>query len=204
MAATYQLGYRLGMIVSGAGALYIAASSGWRIAYLAMAALVFVGVITVLVIQEPTPPRDEAADEREKKLANSLSSGLGGQGHALIHWFSAAVISPFVDFFSRLGRVGVAILVFIAVYKLSDVVLGIIANVFYIDFGLHPFPNRQRDESLRCRHDHDRGGRRRHVGITLRDYAARSRGGRLDRRHEPVIRLACRRRCGPCVSNSHN
>lgn len=135
MAATYQLGYRLGMIVSGAGALYIAASNGWRIAYLTMAALVFVGVITVLVIQEPTPPRNEAADEREKKLANSLSSGLGGQGHALIHWVSAAVISPFVDFFSRMGRVGIAILGFIAVYKLSDVVLGIIANVFYIDLG---------------------------------------------------------------------
>ncbi len=135
MAATYQLGYRLALIAAGAGALYIADFGSWPAAYMTMAALVLVGVMTVLVIQEPTPPRDEVADAREEELASSLSSGLRGSARGVVAWLSGAVASPIVDFFSRVGWMGLAILAFIGVYRISDITMGIMANPFYIDTG---------------------------------------------------------------------
>ncbi len=64
LAAAYQTGYRLAMIWAGAGVLWIAAraevanpgnydANGWRVAYLAMAASMIVGVVTVLFTREP-------------------------------------------------------------------------------------------------------------------------------------------------------
>ncbi|NNG83199.1 MFS transporter [Acinetobacter sp. ANC 5378] len=63
LASTYNAGYRIGMIVAGAGALFLAASLGtakgnyiysaWKITYLAMAGVMLVGIITTLVIREP-------------------------------------------------------------------------------------------------------------------------------------------------------
>jgi PAT family beta-lactamase induction signal transducer AmpG len=52
-AAMIQYGYRLGMLVSGAGALYIAEYVSWPVAYLTMAGLIAVGIVTVLVTREP-------------------------------------------------------------------------------------------------------------------------------------------------------
>ncbi len=132
MAATYQLGYRLALIAAGAGALFVADYNSWSAAYTTMAALVLVGMFTVLVIREPTPPRDEAANEREEKLARQVT---GGQAEGVLAWFSGAVVSPFVDFFARMGPMGIVILLFIAVYRISDITMGIMANPFYIDIG---------------------------------------------------------------------
>jgi hypothetical protein len=63
MSASYVAGYRIGMIVAGAGALYLAAGLGttkeayvyssWQLTYLAMAATMLVGVLTTLLIDEP-------------------------------------------------------------------------------------------------------------------------------------------------------
>jgi len=61
LAAAYQLGYRLALIIAGAGALFIAAEQGWRIAYLTMAGLVGVGMITVLMIDDNRIHLDRAA-----------------------------------------------------------------------------------------------------------------------------------------------
>ncbi|HTH98275.1 MAG TPA: MFS transporter, partial [Stellaceae bacterium] len=52
-AAATQFGYRLGMIASGAGALYAAAGFGWTGAYATMAALMLVGIATTLAAPEP-------------------------------------------------------------------------------------------------------------------------------------------------------
>ena len=62
MSASYVAGYRIGMVVAGAGALYLAAGLGttkeayvyssWQITYAAMAATMLVGVITTLLIEE--------------------------------------------------------------------------------------------------------------------------------------------------------
>jgi len=53
MASTYILGYRLAVLVSSAGALYIAQYASWTVSYLTMAGFVSVGIITVLMIKEP-------------------------------------------------------------------------------------------------------------------------------------------------------
>jgi len=52
-AANVVTGYRIGMWVAGAGALYIADLAGWSAAYTGMALLVLIGVVTVLVLPEP-------------------------------------------------------------------------------------------------------------------------------------------------------
>ncbi|MBJ8444039.1 MFS transporter [Acinetobacter bereziniae] len=63
LASTYNAGYRLGMIVAGAGALFLAASLGtakgnyiyeaWKYTYLTMAVVMVVGLVTTLLIREP-------------------------------------------------------------------------------------------------------------------------------------------------------
>ncbi len=137
MAATYIYGYRIALLVAGAGALYIADYISWPMAYFAMAALMGVGFVTVLLIDEPESPRDAAAEEREQKLAGSLSGRLhlNGKAGQTLSWFSSAVISPFADFFARMGPMGWGILLFIGIYRISDITMGIMANPFYIDLG---------------------------------------------------------------------
>lgn len=63
LASTYNAGYRIGMIVAGAGALFLAAYLGtakgnyiyeaWKYTYLTMAAVMVVGIITTLCVREP-------------------------------------------------------------------------------------------------------------------------------------------------------
>lgn len=67
LASTYNAGYRIGMIVAGAGALFLAAYLGtakgnyiyeaWKYTYLSMAAVMLVGVITTFIIREPKVER---------------------------------------------------------------------------------------------------------------------------------------------------
>lgn len=137
MAATYIYGYRIALLAAGAGALFIADYVSWPAAYFSMAGLVGVGLITVLAIDEPEHKRDEATAMREQKLAETLSGKVPVHGKAeqSLSWFSGAVISPIADFFARMGPMGWAILLFIGVYRISDITMGIMANPFYIDLG---------------------------------------------------------------------
>lgn len=136
LAATYQTGYRLAMIWAGAGVLWIAAraevapvaavagsapgvlyqQAAWTTAYLVMAASMLVGVFTVLFSREPArvvlPPSKNAAE-----------------------WLRSALVEPFADFLKRYGKQAVLILALIGVYRISDVVMGIMANPFYVDMG---------------------------------------------------------------------
>jgi PAT family beta-lactamase induction signal transducer AmpG len=129
LAATYQTGYRLAMIWAGAGVLWIAAraTSGpdadtayqhaaWQTAYLVMAASMSLGVLTVLLSPEPVQqPMAAARNARE--------------------WLQSALIAPFADFIGRYRWQAAIILGLIAVYRISDVVMGIMANPFYVDMG---------------------------------------------------------------------
>ncbi len=134
MAATYQTGYRLAMIVASAGVLWIAASvdlseatyeqSPWQLAYLIMAGMMGVGIIATLIISEPEVPLDAQPDR-------ILGGGLSGA----LHWFVNAVIKPFADFFARYGWHALVLLALIGTYRISDVVMGIMANPFYVDMG---------------------------------------------------------------------
>ena len=121
MSAAYVFGYRLALLIAGAGALYLAEYFSWTIAYITMATLMLVGVITVILVAEP---------DRQSESFQLELSPIG-----LRRWFTGAVAGPFVDFFSRNGKVAFIILLFIAVFRLSDIAMGIMANPFYLDMG---------------------------------------------------------------------
>jgi PAT family beta-lactamase induction signal transducer AmpG len=127
LAAAYQTGYRLAMIWAGAGVLWVAARAevagvagyqhgAWQTAYFVMAASMAVGMLTVVLSPEPArrelPPAKNAAD-----------------------WLRSALVEPFADFISRYRWQAGLILALIAVYRISDVVMGIMANPFYVDMG---------------------------------------------------------------------
>ncbi len=133
LAATYQTGYRVAMIWAGAGVLWLAAraevapvaglatgvlyqQAAWTTAYLVMSASMLVGVLTVLFTREPArmelPPARNAAD-----------------------WLKSALVEPFADFLRRYGKQALLILALIGTYRISDIVMGIMANPFYVDMG---------------------------------------------------------------------
>ena len=126
LAASYQTGYRLAMIWAGAGVLWVAAraqglavgydQAAWQLAYAVMAASMLLGVLTVLLSPEPAP----------QPLARARGAG---------EWLRTALVEPFADFFRRYRWQAALILALIAVYRISDVVMGIMANPFYVDMG---------------------------------------------------------------------
>ncbi len=155
MSSTYILGYRVAMLVAGAGSLYIAQFVSWPAAYVAMAGLMGVGVITVLLISEPDSQDQQSAGvstlsssssatgsemDGSEKLEETLHQQLhvdtlSGRFAKGARWFVDAVVAPFVDFFQRNGRFALVILLFIGLFRLSDIVMGIMANPFYLDLG---------------------------------------------------------------------
>ena len=137
MAASYILGYRLALLVAGAGALYIATYASWPGAYFAMAALMLVGMVTALVVAEPVHHQSRNNVMFEQRVIDfmSHSASLPGWLRSAIAWIIGAVICPFADFFSRNGWWAIVILLFIGVFRLSDLAMGIMANPFYLDLG---------------------------------------------------------------------
>ena len=136
MAASYVFGYRVALLVAGAGAFYIAAAQNWQYAYFTMACLMGIGIITTLVIAEPEHSVSATAGDLENELERKL--GLGNNGHALNRfaaWFTGAVVSPFVEFFRRNGLLALIILLLIGTFRLSDITMGVMANPFYLDLG---------------------------------------------------------------------
>lgn len=138
MAAAYQLGYRIGITAAGAGALWIAADAGWTAAYLAMAALMAVGIVTTLVIDEPQAQVSRETLAREQRVVDWVErkahwpAGLRDAGA----WFIGSVVCPFVDFFARFGtRTALLILLFAGSYRLTDFTMGVMANPFYLSMG---------------------------------------------------------------------
>lgn len=138
MAAAYQLGYRIAILVTSAGALYLAGTYSWKFSYGVMAALVGIGLITTLLIPEPDPSEAAADPELAKMTQRFLDRhptwptplrDLGG-------WFVTAVGGPFHDFFARNGLlVACLILAFVGTFRLTDITMGVMANPFYLDAG---------------------------------------------------------------------
>ena len=137
MAAMYIGGYRLGLLVSGAGAFYLAEFWNWPLAYLCMAACMLVGVVTVLIIREPENRRDAQAYAQEVRVITYLenSAHLPDVWRRIASWFIGAVVCPFTDFFQRNGTQALIILLFISVFRISDITMGVMANPFYLDMG---------------------------------------------------------------------
>lgn len=138
MSAAYQLGYRIALIVAGAGCLFLAAEHGWRSAYLAMAALAGIGGIATLLVAEPQPPAPVGSARSEARVTAWIDRrahwprALRDAGA----WFVGAVVCPFLDFFERNGlRLGLAILCFVGLFRLTDITMGSMANPFYLALG---------------------------------------------------------------------
>lgn len=136
LAATYIFGYRLALLVAGAGALYLAEYWSWQVSYEVMAALVGVGTLTVLVMREPKVNHFSAAKDIADKIEHEAAkrTHLGPRVARFAGWFYAAIAGPFLDFFYRYKELSVAILVMVAVYRISDIAMGVMANPFYLDF----------------------------------------------------------------------
>ncbi len=146
MAATYQAGYRIAMILASAGVLWIAAAVDpsasayehlpWRIAYLVMAASMAVGIITTLIIREPDVPYNHLISDNERIAQHALATwNLHPRIKNLLVWLYGALIAPFRDFIVRHGQQALLILSLIAIYRISDVVMGVMSNPFYVDMG---------------------------------------------------------------------
>jgi PAT family beta-lactamase induction signal transducer AmpG len=146
MAAAYQVGYRSGMMAAGAGALWIAAAfdpddriyqhAPWTAAYLFMAALMAVGMLTVLFSREPAVVLSGETQRLERELAARLDNGRlpAGLAHAAT-WLYVAIWGPLLDFVRRYRWQAVLLLALIATYRISDIVLGVMSNPFYRDMG---------------------------------------------------------------------
>ncbi len=120
-AGMIQTGYRIAMLVSGAGALIIAARAGWFAAYATMAALLVVGMLVFLLGPEPGPPKEVGRRRQDGGL------------EAVGHWFATAVAGPFADFARR--PLWPAILLFVFGYKLGEAMAGVMATPLYISLG---------------------------------------------------------------------
>ena len=204
LASTYVAGYRVGMLVAGAGSLYIASwfgttrelydVSAWHTTYLLMASVMLVGVTTTCIIDEPehsrSTPYQYTATQYGRffllflfaatlfaatffftaslvgSFKEQLTSTVAGHDRligfllealrlllAMIvagggGWFAASLgladkamvresyVEPVRDFFVRYGgKTAAILLLLVGFYRVSDIVLGVVANVFYLDMG---------------------------------------------------------------------
>lgn len=202
MSASYIAGYRIGMLIAGAGALYLASFFGstaeqynfgaWQLTYISMAGFMLIGIITTLVINEPEVNREQHTQQARdylglfftfvvaisgviaffassSELATQLKQLLTGWVYnanlaaVLVEMvrFAVAVlvavllarfclrfdwvnrdllsrsyVEPIQDFFQRYGwSLAWLLLALVGLYRISDIVLGVIANVFYQDMG---------------------------------------------------------------------
>ncbi|MGN6094391.1 MAG: AmpG family muropeptide MFS transporter [Luteibacter jiangsuensis] len=116
LAATYTLGYRLGLIAGGAGILIVADVFGWQGGYVTICALLTIPIVTVLVAREPEHRVRERLPWRQ-----AVQEGF---------------VRPFQDFLSRYGlALSLGLLLFVALFRLPDQMLGVMAYPFYLDTG---------------------------------------------------------------------
>jgi len=134
-AATIVLGYRIGMLVSGAGALYLATVVGWFATYAIMSLFMIVGIATVLLNPEPRIQKSRYSVEQERRIAEYLQTRphLQGKKADVLSWLYGGVVSPFAEFLRRRGWV--VILLFILLYKFGDAIAGIMTMPFYVELG---------------------------------------------------------------------
>jgi len=137
MAATYQTGYRLGMLLAGGGAFTIAHYYSWSLAYSVLAMVMSIGIITTLFISEPEHTISRSTWKQEEKVIQFLekSAHLPKSLRDVYAWFTGAVVCPFTDFFIRNGKYALIILLFIGLFRISDITMGIMANPLYVDIG---------------------------------------------------------------------
>lgn len=152
LAAAYQTGYRIAMIWAGAGALALAAffqvtdsktydPNGWRFSYLIMAASMSIGLITTLISPKPNKRDEDKKNRQLLELGKNIQEFIYSHSNCpkqlarFIGWLKFIIWMPISDFFVRYRWHAVAILLLIATYRISDVVMGVMSNPFYRDMG---------------------------------------------------------------------
>jgi PAT family beta-lactamase induction signal transducer AmpG len=121
MAAAYQWGYRLAIVVAGAAPLLLADAYSWAVSYTAMASLMAVGVAAALLAPREAP----------RAFRPTVTPDEDGRARPFL---TRAFADPLLDFWRRFGRTALLILALICLYRLSDFVLNIM-NPFYLDLG---------------------------------------------------------------------
>ena len=112
LAASYQFGYRVAILVATSAALIFADQLNWSFVYQLMSLLMLIGMLGVIISYEPK--NNEIAIVR----------------------MDEALIQSFQDFFSRFGVwTASLILLLISTYRLTDIVMGPMAMPFYLDMG---------------------------------------------------------------------
>ena len=137
LSAGYIFGYRVALLVAGAGALYLADQYSWAGAYLSMGLLAAVMTLVTLWADEPV---HRSAGEQRRMDAAMVDQVMGRPMHldersAWQRHLLGAVICPMLEFLQRYRRFALVLLVFIAVFRLSDIAMGVMANPFYLDLG---------------------------------------------------------------------
>lgn len=116
--AIYVLGYRLGLIFSGAGAIYMASVISWPKVYVIMACGLLVGITAILLAKEPQKYQYK---KYKLKIKDSIA------------FIKNSLVSPFKDFTKR--QHWYWILLFIFTYRLSNAYFGPMSFPFYVDLG---------------------------------------------------------------------
>ncbi|MDA9697784.1 MFS transporter [Candidatus Pelagibacter sp.] len=186
MSSMYIAGYRIAMLVAGAGSLWLAALFGteiynqevWKKVYLAMSSFMFIGIFATISSNEPKIKRnlktknhlqflfaiffsvvgfiflysiiDNPFDKKDIFLTFLFSiirliicfifAFLIIKFLILIKFTSEEKISksylgPIINFVKRYGKFAFLILLLISLYRIADVVMGVMANIFYLEKG---------------------------------------------------------------------
>ena len=126
--ASYVAAYRIGMLVSTAGALFLVSGfesafgfdrhAAWSAGYMVMAVLVVIGIVTTLVADEPEKSVNaDAAHARENNLQRVVEAAIGA----------------FSEFLTR--DLAFVVLAFVVLFKFTDALSGAMTAPFVIDLG---------------------------------------------------------------------
>ena len=186
LSSMYIAGYRIAMLVAGAGSLWLASFFGteiydqnvWKKVYLIMSLFMLVGVFATFISDEPKLKRNLNSDNHVKFLITIFIAVLGfiylysvidspfEKKDVLINFlfslsrliicfvFSYLIISlliliqfapknkisksymgPILNFIQRYGKFAFLILILISLYRIADIVMGVMANIFYLEKG---------------------------------------------------------------------
>ena len=186
MSSMYIAGYRIAMLVAGAGSLWLAALFGteiynqdvWKKVYLIMSTFMFIGIFATMSSKEPKNRKNLKKDSHLKFLLALFFSVIGfiflysiidnpydkkdiflsfifSSARLIICFIFAFLIvkililikftskekisnsylSPIINFVGRYGKFAFLILLLISLYRIADIVMGVMANIFYLEKG---------------------------------------------------------------------
>tara|TARA_B100000963_G_scaffold293514_1_gene263951 strand:- start:5758 stop:7218 length:1461 start_codon:yes stop_codon:yes gene_type:complete len=186
LSSMYIAGYRIAMLVAGAGSLWLAAFFGaeiydqnvWKKVYLIMSVFMLIGVFTTILSSEPKIKRNFHSDNHLRFLFTIFISVIGfiilysiidnpfGKNDVLLSFLfstlrliicflfsyliiysliiirfapknkiSKSYLGPILNFINRYGKFAFLILLLISLYRIADIVMGVMANIFYLEKG---------------------------------------------------------------------